>query len=368
MKKIIIWITSVIILLLIGAYFIFLFEKCPKDCDDGNICTTDYCNKDTKKECAHDIINNCNGNGLCEIGEYGNSTDCPDCTDNQTCTEDIYNYENQKCYNYVFKPCDGNEICEEGEFGISADCPSCDDKNDCTQDNFDYIKEECIHKNKYPCCGNDVCEATETFLECNNDCVPTNHEVEIVCSVDDECKIDYALKLNQEEICFTTSTKASANECITKIAIKNKDFRICENSLLSEKYDNVYGKWVDQTFTTVEDIDKCEQEVIILFENISTCKSKLVYPNKCIQSIALREKNITLCNEVIKEPGFTAGVTDFQNKCKYVYANDYPNCKFIKTPWLEDQCIEEIAIRMNEIDVCEEHSNPGDCERLVEGI
>jgi len=64
----------------------------------------------------------CNGNGICEEGEYGFSDDCPDCNDNNPCTQDGYDYKEKRCINEPIVPCCGNNICEDGESQSCQDC------------------------------------------------------------------------------------------------------------------------------------------------------------------------------------------------------------------------------------------------------
>jgi len=149
---------------------------CLDTCDDGNPCTSDYCSKDTGYSCAHSPINgpqagcygelicgirtcnngicsinyypDCCGNEKCEAGEdYVNCLeDCPDCDDENECTNDHYDYDLQRCVNNIITPCCGNGICDKGaetSFNCPKDCPDCDDKNELTVDSFNYVVQEC---------------------------------------------------------------------------------------------------------------------------------------------------------------------------------------------------------------------------------
>ncbi len=83
---------------------------------------------DTEACCCHDIAP-CDGNGICEEGEYGESGDCTDCGDDDPCTSDHYNYSTGTCYYEEISPCCGNGICEEnetcpGDCGINETCES----------------------------------------------------------------------------------------------------------------------------------------------------------------------------------------------------------------------------------------------------
>lgn len=97
---------------------------------------------------------------------------CPECDDNNSCTLDkCSELTDYKCVNEEIKPCDGNNICEEGEFPWSDDCPkSCDDNDECTEDTYNYELERCIYAQVIPCCGNKECDKGETYVNCPLDC------------------------------------------------------------------------------------------------------------------------------------------------------------------------------------------------------
>ncbi|MBD3163716.1 hypothetical protein GF323_00785 [Candidatus Woesearchaeota archaeon] len=98
--------------------------------------------------------------------------ECPECDDYDNCTRDICNAgTDYKCEYREIKPCDGNGICEEGEFPWSGDCPdSCNDNDECTKDSYNYAEERCLYEDIIPCCGNDACETGETYIGCPPDC------------------------------------------------------------------------------------------------------------------------------------------------------------------------------------------------------
>ena len=109
-----------------------------------------------------------------------NLLDCPEekpicpasCDDDKVCTRDECNAATDyECTNEEMNPCDGNGICETGEFPWSGDCPdTCDDTDQCTIDTFNYASGICAYEDVKPCCGNDKCEPGETYVECPVDC------------------------------------------------------------------------------------------------------------------------------------------------------------------------------------------------------
>jgi hypothetical protein len=114
------------------------------------------------------------GNGICDFSEeyYENFSscerDCVNCDDDDECTLDIYNYSIQECIYETLLKCDGNSICETGEYGFSSDCPVCNDNDKCTTDRYDYISERCVYVLLDNCCGNNKCESGENYLNCED--------------------------------------------------------------------------------------------------------------------------------------------------------------------------------------------------------
>ncbi len=60
---------------------------------------------------------------------------CPQCT--------ALNADKCECETVLF--CDGNGICEEGEYSNSRDCPECDDGDANTMDTYNYTTKHCVH-------------------------------------------------------------------------------------------------------------------------------------------------------------------------------------------------------------------------------
>ena len=99
MKRIILIFLVLIIFLTSCSNKIGLFDRCPKSCDDSNSCTNDVCSKETNYVCVNQKITPCDGNGICEKGEFETSLDCPKCDDQNICTDDSYDFDSQKCIN-----------------------------------------------------------------------------------------------------------------------------------------------------------------------------------------------------------------------------------------------------------------------------
>lgn len=81
-----------------------LIPECPNSCDDGKLCTNDFCSASTGYKCMNTLKLNCNGNGICESAEYG-TADCPSCDDNIKCTADTYDTSLKQCIHSEIKGC-----------------------------------------------------------------------------------------------------------------------------------------------------------------------------------------------------------------------------------------------------------------------
>ncbi|MBN2457801.1 hypothetical protein JXB31_01575 [Candidatus Woesearchaeota archaeon] len=102
--------------------------SCPGSCDDNDPCTVDSCSEETGFMCLNEVIADCCGNDVCEIGEtYEDcSKDCPECEPTEIpCMESRFDYESGKCKLFEITPCCSNNRCEYGE-----NIESCPD--DCT--------------------------------------------------------------------------------------------------------------------------------------------------------------------------------------------------------------------------------------------
>lgn len=96
-------------ILIVGIVLLFVLinlviPECPATCNDNNSCSNDFCSTETGYKCMNTLKLNCNGNGICENGEYGTS-DCPNCEDNNKCTADSYDIGAKKCINIEMKGC-----------------------------------------------------------------------------------------------------------------------------------------------------------------------------------------------------------------------------------------------------------------------
>lgn len=149
--------------------------KQSRTCSDMKKCGTEKGKPDETRECfscgitcgkcqelnaescyCYEIVP-CDGNGICEVGEYGKSEDCMDCGDDDPCTSDYYNYSTGTCHYEPVCPCCGNGICEEGE-----DClDDCGFNETCESVNVT-INEIMYNPSTFQCNDND-CEWIELY-------------------------------------------------------------------------------------------------------------------------------------------------------------------------------------------------------------
>lgn len=101
------WKKSIVIIGIILFFVLInlIIPECPKTCDDNNPCTNDFCSSETGYKCMNTIKLNCDGNEICEAGEYGKSADCPDCDDGNKCTADSYDTASKQCVHVEMKGC-----------------------------------------------------------------------------------------------------------------------------------------------------------------------------------------------------------------------------------------------------------------------
>ena len=95
---------AIVLIVLLSILINWIIPECPASCNDNNSCTNDFCSKETSYKCMNTLKLNCNGNSICESGEYGTS-DCPSCDDNNKCTADSYDVGAKKCINIEMKGC-----------------------------------------------------------------------------------------------------------------------------------------------------------------------------------------------------------------------------------------------------------------------
>ncbi len=146
--------------------------------EPADLCAGVVCGK-TITTCPDGFVSTCTN--PCDT-ETGGCLSCkPDCighekTEQEECDLEcdftkceVLDEEECECKITLF--CDGNGICEPGEYPDSKDCPECDDGDPCTQNSYDYDLSFCVYETIIPCCGNMECEDGEDEESCPEDCL-----------------------------------------------------------------------------------------------------------------------------------------------------------------------------------------------------
>ena len=164
------------------------------DCDDGNLCTDDGCKP--KEGCWHT-----DNTAPCDDGSLCTQTDaCADgacvgknllqCNDENVCTKDSCQPEVGCIHEPFSTPCnDGNSCtvddhCEEGQC-VSGGLTLCDDGNPCTVEACDPVTGECVYaQTGGDCDDGNLCTTGDTCME--GLCVGSP----VVCDDSNECTSD----------------------------------------------------------------------------------------------------------------------------------------------------------------------------------
>lgn len=148
----------------------------PFNCDDGNVCTDDFCNPQTG--CAHtnnsapcDNQNPSDDPDMCVEGTCAGTGGCQgndaNCDDGNPCTDDTCLPSGACAHANNTGPCEDGNLCTVGDSCSGGICTSgsarnCDDGNVCTNDTCD-PGSGCINTpNSNPCDDGDACTAADT--------------------------------------------------------------------------------------------------------------------------------------------------------------------------------------------------------------
>ncbi len=190
------------------------------ECDDDNVCTTDYCEPATGCVFNTNTLpcndgNICTTNDECSLGACQGGATLP-CSDGNPCTTDSCDPDAGCAFDPAEGDCDDGNSCTEDDhcaagFCVGGKLLACSDGNPCTSDACD-IDVGCVNLAlNIPCddgnacttgdqCSEGLCEAG-SLLNCNdgNDCTTDscdpdagckNEPVEGGCSDDDACTTD----------------------------------------------------------------------------------------------------------------------------------------------------------------------------------
>ncbi len=165
-------------------------------CDDKNPCTVDTCDK--AKGCVSTADDNlgcddgdvCTTSDACKAGVCGGKA-VVDCEDNNPCTDDVCNPADKTCkHTNNIIACDDGSLCTTGDACADGKCVGgtpidCDDKNGCTADSCDAASGTCTNENStLPCDDGEVCTDKDTCAD--GKCVGTAKD----CNDDNSCTDD----------------------------------------------------------------------------------------------------------------------------------------------------------------------------------
>ncbi len=192
--------------------------KLSADCDDGNNCTVDACNK-TTSACSHTLLEGqaCEDGSKCTVGDVCTKGACLGgsnlgCDDSKPCTADFC-LPTSGCGHLALisgpcsdgDPCNGLETCAPA--GCLAGVPiDCNDNNVCTLDGCD--KTGCTHAWLKPgtaCSDGSAC-TTADACDGKGSCKGNYSEGLGCCKLDSQCDDGYA--------CTTDSCNTALAQCI----------------------------------------------------------------------------------------------------------------------------------------------------------
>jgi hypothetical protein len=165
------------------------FGGSPIDCNDSNICTTDWCHP--VDGCSHDLNGvPCNDDDLCSTDDHCHLGGCIgsgilSCNDGNVCTDDACHAKTGCSFANNTANCDDGNACTTGDSCASGWCLSggpldCDDGDPCTVDLCD-SNDGCVYSDSdegTPCGDmfNDICKLGNCLCvpncdgkECGND-------------------------------------------------------------------------------------------------------------------------------------------------------------------------------------------------------
>ena len=140
------------------------------DCDDGHLCTTDSCHPDLG--CVH--VHNqapCNDGDVCTISDSCQAGSCQgmaqlECDDGNQCTTDFCDPEAGCQFILHDDPCDDGNLCTENDKCAGGWClgqpKNCTDDTPCTDDSC-HPEQGCQHApNQAPCSDGNVCTMSDS--------------------------------------------------------------------------------------------------------------------------------------------------------------------------------------------------------------
>ncbi len=162
-------------------------QTAPPDCEDGNVCTTDAC---YPTEGCVSLVNKepCDDGNVCTLNDKCSEGQCQpgkfvDCNDSNVCTTDWCHPVDGCTHDLNSAPCNDDNVCTTGDFCHLGDCIAakelnCDDGNVCTTDTCDPNTGCGFTANNGPCDDGNACTVGDScskgwclsgsMLDCND--------------------------------------------------------------------------------------------------------------------------------------------------------------------------------------------------------
>ena len=232
--------------------------KSPRDCEDGNLCTIDFCDKN--QGCMHPSTTGaCDDKDACTVGETcGDSVNCGggavvNCDDHNPCTKDECNSVAGCIHTPVNGLCDDGNPCTQVDTCVAGLClgtpKNCDDGDPCTDDacsangNCVYTAHvgSCVAADK--CIANGTCQAGKCLGQ-QADCDDGNDCTFDLCDPANGCYHPQKLGACDDHTVCTENDHCEGTKCVGTP-------KVCEDgdSCTENKCDPVGGCWYDGTFT-----------------------------------------------------------------------------------------------------------------------
>ncbi|MBM4394083.1 MAG: hypothetical protein FJ087_00155 [Deltaproteobacteria bacterium] len=170
----------------------------PRDCDDGRLCTRDFCDPGAASGCRREFnYLPCDDGDACTVNDRCGGGECrgypgPGCDDGNPCTDDACDPAGGCRHDPNTRDCDDGDACTSGDKCAGGRCAGwpvpCGDENPCTHDACD-PRMGCtrIPKSGASCASGDRCLAD---AQCSGyECVGTQR----ACDDDNPCTKDSCL-------------------------------------------------------------------------------------------------------------------------------------------------------------------------------
>ena len=214
----------------------------PLKCDDGNVCTADFCDQlvGCKQEPQDGL---CDDGNLCTLEDYCANAVCVggaalDCDDENGCTDDSCDLA-AGCVNTANEaPCDDGDVCTTGDICGGGQCLSgnlspCDDGNVCTTDSCDPengcqyqpVVGECDDFNA--CTHSDYCSDGKCMPGEMVDCDDSDLCTDDKCSVQTGCYWENNNAFCDDDNACLTGDQCAEGVCAGTIAVVCNDSNIC---------------------------------------------------------------------------------------------------------------------------------------------